>query len=102
MVDDLLHPKKIEDPPVFFIVLDILNPSSYSVAEGQLLWMDMVISTIKSLVPLAAAVTFTSGTFAVVGSTFNGCQCVALAYIFAISAVPLPVSFSGTSLLRFT
>ncbi|KAA6338696.1 MAG: hypothetical protein EZS28_052677, partial [Streblomastix strix] len=44
----------------------------------------------KSLVPLAAAVAFTNGTFAVVGSTFNGCQCVVLAYILAVPAVPVP------------
>ncbi|KAA6356561.1 MAG: hypothetical protein EZS28_047912, partial [Streblomastix strix] len=32
MLDDLLHPRKIDDPHVFFIVLDIIKPSSYSVA----------------------------------------------------------------------
>ncbi|KAA6387245.1 MAG: hypothetical protein EZS28_017230 [Streblomastix strix] len=46
-------------------------------------------------ISLAAAVAFTNGTFAVVGSTFNGCQCVALAYTLAMPAVPVPVSFCG-------
>ncbi|KAA6394262.1 MAG: hypothetical protein EZS28_010211 [Streblomastix strix] len=43
--------------------------------------------------PLAAAVAFTSGTFAILGSTLRGCQCVALVYILAVPATPAPVSF---------
>ncbi|KAA6355554.1 MAG: hypothetical protein EZS28_048919, partial [Streblomastix strix] len=35
---------------------------------------------VQSWRPLAAAVAFTNGTFTLLGSTFNGCQCVALEY----------------------
>ncbi|KAA6390458.1 MAG: hypothetical protein EZS28_014014 [Streblomastix strix] len=50
----------------------------------------------------SAAVAFTNGTFTLLGSIFNGYQCVALAYTLSVPAVPVPVSLRGTLLLRFT
>ncbi|KAA6396191.1 MAG: hypothetical protein EZS28_008279 [Streblomastix strix] len=49
----------------------------------------VVVSPLAHNPSVAAAVAFTSGTFATVGSILRGTQCVVLAYLFEVPAVPI-------------
>ncbi|KAA6356738.1 MAG: hypothetical protein EZS28_047735, partial [Streblomastix strix] len=88
VVSPLAQSISVANPPVLINFVAVMFPSYVNYYGWT--WSFLLQ---KSLIPLAAAVAFTNGTFAVVGSTFNGCQY--LAQVVATPASPFAVSYAG-------